>query len=533
MLEGEPDGPNDLAHYEDGGPNDPKVAFKGLRTQLYEVKEELSPWGWRAYTAEFKERQTAERRLRAINAMPGSGSEPKDGVVQGTPLWQERLDHLLLVEHLKKKIMIAHEKFNDASELFLASHSWLVKDYHLADTFITFITSVPESAHDRVDYLQSQLEQTRRQVINLEHEFEDFQILLQRQREEYVARLIGHQTLKIKKQMQDDVFVMWSYRVQRERNLGLRRMRESLEARVSSLELDMSEQTEELEESRRQWAEEKAALTKERDDFRKKWQKMVKAHQQAMEDLKRTEGTAEGQKAQILVLSQEKSMLTSQVEELEEHKRQMAKQLADLRDELAKIREEQRRLIAQMKDTEIVLTDTRLEVERLEGDCQNYEAKLDEAAVIEATLREEVVHWQNETEAANQRTAQARQELADEQQTRRDVEAMRDTFIARCQSLEAKLVETVDECNEKIRQVKIKAAQDLEDFKNNELRRVTEDFQQKTDTIVRRNDLLEREVAVGDAIGPHLQTLNPLTIDESKMCAICRRAIVFEGVIRN
>merc|ERR1719329_388276 len=96
--------------WEAGGPNDPTVAFKALNSQLHDVKEELSPWGWRAYHTEFVDRQQAERRLRALAAMPGSGSEPSDGIIQGTPLWQERLDHLLLVEHLKKKIMIAHSK---------------------------------------------------------------------------------------------------------------------------------------------------------------------------------------------------------------------------------------------------------------------------------------------------------------------------------------------------------------------------------------------------------------------------------------
>ena len=35
------------------------------------------------------ERMDAEKRLRSLNALPGSGLEPKDGVVQGTPMWQE------------------------------------------------------------------------------------------------------------------------------------------------------------------------------------------------------------------------------------------------------------------------------------------------------------------------------------------------------------------------------------------------------------------------------------------------------------
>merc|ERR1719386_203388 len=104
-----------MAKWEEGGPNDPNVTFKGLSSTLVIVKEELSPWGWRAYTTEFYERKEADRKLRALNALPDSGAEPEDGVIEGTPLWQERLDKMLLVEHLKKKLMKGHGHFGDAS----------------------------------------------------------------------------------------------------------------------------------------------------------------------------------------------------------------------------------------------------------------------------------------------------------------------------------------------------------------------------------------------------------------------------------
>jgi DNA repair exonuclease SbcCD ATPase subunit len=344
-----------LSAWDAGGPNDPTVAFKGLNEQLHAVKEELSPWGWRAYHTEFKDRQMAERRLRAMAAMPGSGSEPKDGVIKGTPLWQERLDHLLLVEHLKKKIMLAHTRFSDASELFLKSHGWLVQDYHLADLFVKFITSVPESAHDRVDYLQAQLEQTRKEVINVRHEFEDYVAILQRNRVDFVKRTLEHQKVKNARALKDDVMIRWSYGTQICQLTKLRRRNESLQDRCMSLELGNAEMTEFIKESQRRWTEDKTQLTKERDDYYKKWQKMVKAHEQAMADLKRSEGTAEGQRMMILTLSQEKAALEVQVEELEEQVRVMAKQLAELRDELAKIRQEVRRLTQQLKETEAVL----------------------------------------------------------------------------------------------------------------------------------------------------------------------------------
>merc|ERR1719161_1070694 len=116
------------AIYEKGGPNDPTVTFRGLNDQLVLCKEEFSPWGWREYIADFHEKMDAEKRLRALNALPGSGAEPKDGVVQGTPVWQERLDKIMLVEHLKKKIMQAHTRMDLGSDLLLKSHAWLVKN---------------------------------------------------------------------------------------------------------------------------------------------------------------------------------------------------------------------------------------------------------------------------------------------------------------------------------------------------------------------------------------------------------------------
>eukprot|EP00971_Amphidinium_carterae_P321521 6391019-Amphidinium_carterae.1 len=35
------------------------------------LEDELAPWGWRTYATEFQDRQDAERRLRALAAMPG------------------------------------------------------------------------------------------------------------------------------------------------------------------------------------------------------------------------------------------------------------------------------------------------------------------------------------------------------------------------------------------------------------------------------------------------------------------------------
>merc|ERR1711957_1040502 len=131
-------------------------------------------------------------------------------------------------------------------------------------------------------------------------------------------------------------------------------IQESMEVRGMQLQSGMAALQEEYNESARQWGEEKDALTADRDKFKASYYRMVKAHEQAKADLERTRGTAEGQANLIMVLTQEKAMLEQKVEELEDDKRRMTRQLADLRDELAKMKTEIRRLGTQMRDTEFL-----------------------------------------------------------------------------------------------------------------------------------------------------------------------------------
>jgi len=285
-------------------------------------------------------------------------------------------------------------------------------------------------------------------------------------------------------------------------------------------------------ESQRRWTKDKEQLIKERDDFKKKWQKMVQAHQQAQEDLKRSEGTMEGMKNAMLVLSNEKALLEEENKDQKEQIRVMTKQLAELRDELAKIRLEVQRLTGQLKETEAVLVETRLEAQRMDDEKKELEARLDDAAIKEFTLREEIERWKAEHMASEERCRILRLELAGERDRVRDLEAYRDELLQTIEEKKEEVRRTIAECKEEIHRIKTKAKQEIEDFKRGELVRVKDDFQKKTDAIVRRNDLLEKEIKVGDTLGPHLATLAPVAVDDSKLCPVCRRVIVYEGAIR-
>merc|ERR1712039_576515 len=78
----------------------------------------------------------------------------------------------------------------------------------------------------------------------------------------------------------------------------------------------------------------------------------VKAHEQAMEDLKNSQGSVEDMGKKIMALSTENTVLKDKVNDLEDDKRRMEKQLAELRDELAKLRQEMRLMRERTRGTE-------------------------------------------------------------------------------------------------------------------------------------------------------------------------------------
>lgn len=520
-----------LAAWERGGPNDPVTVFENLREVLTLVKEELSPWGWQAYAFEFRDRQKAEKKLHALNGLPGSGCEPSDGVVAGTPLYQERLDKMMLVEHLKKKLMIAHGEFVESAELVLKSHAWLVKEGLLADRFVVSITHVPPSKSERLDLLQQLLQKTRKENRDLREAFEDFKIQLRVKRDRYCKKITEHQKTSLKRQLCDQAVVSWNYSAQRSAAMRLTAVRRTQEARIIFLETNYAARTEELEESQRQWDEEKFALVEDRDKFKKLYNRMVKAHEQAMEDLKKSEGSADDLRKMVMVLSTEKTRLQQQVEDLEADKLLMVKQLAEARDQVNKQKQEIRRFGAQIRGSEEVLIQARADMARLEQSQRDIGGKLQEAALVEATLRDTLFVSQGEVRAISARVVRGLGEMNQEHRLRCSVEEERDKLLNRLRRLEGQLVRIAKETEETIESVMERARRELEEFRNTTLSKVKEEFRMKTEAILRRNAILEKEIALADSLGPHLAVLNPLGVDDQRLCASCKKAIVYEGTI--
>lgn len=519
-----------LLAYEEGGPNDPRVAFNALRESLGEAKDELSPWAWRTYAAEFKERQVADRKLRALNSLPGSGHSEEEGVVESTPLWQERLDHLLLVEHLKAKITAAHGKFTKSSDLLLQSHGWLVREFTLADKFVECITHVPESQHNRIDFLQMQIEAARKDIVRAKNDFEDYKIQQSKKRDEYLVRVTVHQKeFSYPRNLCDDILVGWSYRAQREQVLQLRAVRETNERRIAQLEADLADTSHMLRETRAAGEESHLAMEQDRNLYKKKFERMVEAHRKAQEEAKKWAGTAEGQAKAIEILTQEKEQLIIKVEGLEDDKRRMAKQLADLRDELAKLRQQLVHVRNQLQESESVLTALRLDVLRLEEIQGELEGGLDESVIREAQLEGDLEAQQRLTADANTRTEVKTKELAGAKCQLVVMARQRDDLRTDVRSFQSELSTTISDYEEQIRELKAQAKQDLQDFKDIELGRVKEEFRKQTEAILRRNERLEREVLLCDNVTPHLAALRPMGFDAAKICAMCRKGVVFEG----
>lgn len=523
---------NGLPKWEKGGPNDPTVAFYGLNSALFLCKDHLTPWAWRAYADDFRSRQKAEKKLTALNNLPGSGAEPKDGIIQGTPLWQERLDTMLLIEHLKEKVMAAHTEFSEAITWLLKCHAWLVKDSLLADEFVDCITHIPPSKHDMIDALQRALAASRKECDDLRAEFDDFKVDLATKREIYLQKTVDNQVNTIRRKYFDDTVVGWSFETQRAQTARHREARRVLEARVLDLETAFVARTEELLETTRQFEEEKRLLEEDRDMWKKKYNKMLKAHEQAMEDLKEAGDSVEKQAQMIQVLSIEKSRLTDEVEQLKEDKRRMAKQLDELRQELSAIKKEFRILGQQMRDLESVLYAERDESFRLGFVREELEMRLNHSGRLEATLRTQLMASRKEAKAKSRQNEEYREQLSAAGRTRTSLETERDMVLQTVRDLELELKETVLDWRKKFKDAKEKAKADLEHFKTSELGRVLDDFKRRTDALQRRNAHLEREVAMGDALGAHLAVLNPLSVDDSVVCQSCRKAMVFEGSVK-
>jgi len=110
--------------------------------------------------------------------------------------------------------------------------------------------------------------------------------------------------------------------------------------------------------------------------------------------------------------------------------------------------------------------------------------------------------------------------------------AERDFVLGRMRNVEAQILRIVPAWRREVEEVTAKAKKEFNDFRTGELAAIVADFKKKTDQLVRRNAILEAEVAVGDQCGPHLATLNPLAMDSRVVCASCKKIFVFEGNIK-
>merc|ERR1719468_729810 len=145
----------------------------------------------------------------------------------------------------------------------------------------------------------------------------------------------------------------------------------------------------------------------------------------------------------ILTLSTEKSRLTNMVEDLEDDKKRLSKQLADARDEIAKMREMLRGFRQSMRETELVLWRTRKEVERLEAIPPVLERRLDDAAAVEARLRDDLLVTQAAVAAAKSKLPPLVQKLASEHEITLMLVSERNELLAKMRAFEEQLLRVI------------------------------------------------------------------------------------------
>eukprot|EP00913_Durusdinium_trenchii_P024553 g23050.t1 len=328
----------------------------------------------------------------------------------------------------------------------------------------------------------------------------------------------------------DDILVSWRYQCERARATELEGRNFVLVTRVTDLENKMVTTQEDLEEAARQWEEQRSALEADRDEYKRLYEKFLAAHERAMAELEDTQ-------ACLLLIFTPAS----------KDKKRMAKQLSELRDEVAKLKTELRRLAGQLRDGEVALLLARVNAEKLKAEAKGLEETipadseglsrpslrrlLQESSRREAELLDRLQAVQaaadarglrllelegpgNEPDAENEPSLDTAAHIGivpAERRLRHHLERERDELLAFTRDLDTELVKVKKECYFTVQDIKKKAAQDLEDFKTTELAKAKSDFKREVEDVQRQRDMLRKEVEVADALGPHLPTLNPLS----------------------
>lgn len=516
--------------------------FDLLRGQLGVVKNELSPFGWIQYNANYQEQQAAQKKMK--NEMTYSNDPPD--AQEGTPLWQERFDQIMLCENLKKKLMETNKAFGEASSLVMKSHHFLAKNTHLADSFAHAITHIPESTHDQVEVLQVNLTNTKKELQETKENFYLFQKATKKKWQTMLDNIEAREERRHAEQNLSDAFSGFGYGCQHEAALALREECLNLKEVLQTFKERLANTLKEFADAREQWAEEKDELTKDRDRYKAMHEKQMRAAEQALKDLKKSQESGEDKDKQLMKLTQERlnlaakvedleyqiKQLTTKLEETEEKLRQTTALLDQTTEELRKTtieknlkRAEEARLGAAIEALEVALVDGRAELARVRA----------AAAAREEELLEEM---RIANEEADKRETALKEELASEiKQKEAFMEALHSSEEER-KELVAELEWTKEDCERRIKETEERCAKELKDTVDALNKKWTEE----TAGIKKRCAILEHEVGKADSLLPHLSTLNPLPQPFSAQsgkyepdkgstrCLHCRKYMTFQQV---
>lgn len=509
-----------------------KNTFDELRGKLGDVKNELSPYGWIEYNANYSEQQAVAKKMK--NEMTYSDNRPD--AQENTPLWQERFDQIMLTEHLKKKMMQAQKSFSEASALMMKCHHFLSKNTYLADSFAHAITHIPESTHDQVELLQVNLGKTKEELKETKEAFYLFQRSTQQKWNTMLDKLSARYTAWHADQDLADAFEAFGYGCQREAALGLRAECANLKARVADLEDSLAKTTKEFADSREQWAKEKADLEADRDRYKAMHEKQMKAAEQALRDLKKSAAANEDKDKQLQRLTQERINLAAKIEDLEYQLKVTTKKLEDTEEKLQQTEAALEKTTEELRQNTIRMNVSVAEETRLGAAVDALEKAIIDGRVELAAVRQAAKDRENELleeierikEEEERQKEELRQELAKEIKQKEDTQEALASSEAERKDLVAQLEWTIQDCERRIEETIQYWTKKLEDT----VAKMNADFARETAALKKQNSILQHEVGKADALLPHLSTLNPLPQPDkgSSRCLHCKRYVTFQGV---
>lgn len=528
----------------------PRTTFELLRSQLGEVKKELSPYNWQLHVTEYADQQKAKARLKTLSEAADSGPLKDEAVEEGSPEWTNRWETLMLCEHLKKKCMEANSVFNSASQLLSQSHSIMAKDFFLATVFIDAITHIPDNTVDEMEQLQKKVTRQKAEIEELQERNDKLMMKARRKKEATLEMLTKRFDEERMSRFFAGVVSSWGFQAQEDQKVRLQGEKNALEESLQKTSEELASLQEHHRQKTEEWEKEKSEMSAELHKLRELFRRQQEETEKALKEAADLSGNVKDQEAMLIKLAKEKVLFESKIEDLEAKVAALEKALAEktaeactLQENLETSQAEVERLHGSIAAVEATLDETRREVRAREDDLVILSKEMQK---IKAEFQRKRTELESKVSDAVSAQQEAEAELL---QTKEQATEMANYYEAKFKEMEEGMRKERHDAEVRIAQVVSDADQTIA----NERERMEEDFKTRQEYLIQslinpngkpngpvdfachmcqkwkqKAAELERELKVRDGgTAPHLKGPEALPVDAKAVCLHCRQFVIY------